>query len=276
MISLAGDITLHAECFRCAICEQQIDGTAPFTRLETESAKPIGDLKAAFAHPRCSPLVRRHVVQTNSADVTPKGEKSYRSTPETPPSSRSHATHQRELKPSPVAPPAAASRPQEPSPIATGAEKNAVMRRFQPTAGAAPPSRSAVLSSRPAPAGGGNPAAGIFSRLSALSAASNVDLVSTSGTSTGARYGGMQACAFCGTKVSALESVLGPRNTQWHKTCLVCRGTPAPPPASLYVGRNKPPAVCGKKLDSGAKVTPTGEVRCRDCYNAESSAFRIT
>ncbi len=44
------------------------------------------------------------------------------------------------------------------------------------------------------------------------------------------RFGGMHQCAFCGEKVSSLESVLGPRGTQWHKNCLICRAPPPPHP----------------------------------------------
>lgn len=121
-----------------------------------------------------------------------------------------------------------------------------------------------------------NPAAGIFSRLSALSAASgNAELACSNAAGGRSRLGGMAACALCGQKLTSLESVLGPRGTQWHRACLICRGPPPAPKDSAAFYRRTPPQHCGKPLDSGAKVNRDGEVRCRSCYDRECSAFRV-
>ncbi|PWY97917.1 hypothetical protein BCV70DRAFT_194505 [Testicularia cyperi] len=254
MVTLAGNVSLHAECFRCSVCQQPIDGAGRFTRLEPECGtyQPLADGLPAYAHPGCAPTIRLHVVRETAA-ASERGQRSFRSGLDPDRAAGCHATHQRELKPSPA-----------PSPATSVREK------ARPSPGGARPT---------------NPAAGIFSRLSALSAASNL--------------GGMSCCAFCGHKLSSLESVLGPRGTHWHKSCLVCRG---PPPSSPNSSSNsnlngsnanassvssasntsfsyrlfhKPQLYCGKQLDSGAKVNAHGEVRCRNCYFVEASAFRV-
>ena len=84
-----------------------------------------------------------------------------------------------------------------------------------------------------------NPAAGMFARSSA--------------PASRPALGGMNSCPGCGARVSPLESVTGPRSTQWHRKCLAC--------------------TCGKRLDSAAKVNAAGEVRCRTCFDSEHSAF---
>lgn len=318
MVTLSDRVHLHAECFTCSVCHATIDGSKTFVRLQHGVAAAEG--LAAYAHPRCAPTIQLSVVQSQPGDEGEvKGQRSYRSSLDPASagvamtrdgSSRSHATHQRELKPSPTpspAPsmrdrsagvrasilPAAASVDADTSnsgATATESVRTSVpIRRFQPTAGAAPPTRSTILAPHTPATGtrgtGANPAAGIFSRMSALSsAAGNPALTLTASTTTptagaaagkGARFGGMPNCAFCGEKLTSLESVLGPRGTQWHKACLICRGAP-PAPKDVWVSyRREAPKWCGKRLDSGAKVNRDGEVRCRDCYDRESAAFRI-
>ncbi|SPO30453.1 uncharacterized protein UTRI_06383 [Ustilago trichophora] len=306
MVTLSDHVHLHAECFTCSVCGERIDGTRTFVRLSGDA------MAAAYAHPHCSPTVRLTVVQAKGEGKEGEG-RSFRSSLD-PASAlvtgkgdgggRSHATHQRELKPSPTPSPATSMRDrgatarasilpasavvdaagmvksttsQYTTPSATQQPSGAI-RRFQPTAGAAPPTRSTILSAPTATVPiTRNPAAGIFSRLHALSSASgNSALTTTTSSTSSTRFGGMQNCAFCGEKLSSLESVLGPRGTQWHKNCLICRAPPPPTPKGAFVSyRKETPKWCGKKLDSGAKVNGQGEVRCRDCYDRESGAFRI-
>ncbi|TKY87524.1 hypothetical protein EX895_003538 [Sporisorium graminicola] len=297
MVTLADDVHLHAECFRCSVCHELIDGSRTFVRLQGGGDAVQAGGVGAYAHPQCSPAVQLAVVQVGQED-SKGGQKSYRASLEPghavavgmsrEGNARSHATHQRELKPSPVPSPAASMRTREnggrgsilpDSSTAAGDAKTAsAVRRFQPTAGAAPPMRSTVLSSPPTAAStvarAANPAAGIFSRLTALQSASGNPALTDNPPK--ARLGGMHNCAFCGEKLSSLESTLGPRGTQWHRTCLVCRAPPPPQPKGTYYVRGKQaPLMCGKRLDSGAKVNGQGEVRCRDCFDRESGAFRI-
>ncbi|SNX87814.1 uncharacterized protein MEPE_06525 [Melanopsichium pennsylvanicum] len=336
MVTLSHNIHLHAECFICSVCKGTIDGSKLFVRLRDDNEHgALGEGLGAFAHPTCSPTLQLKVVQAQSPKSgADKGQRSYRvgngldpgSALGTTSGERSHATHQRELKPSPTPSPAtsmrdhrvgAGARPSiltedhtqtcasansatcsdsgssaDPARIINGISKAApVIRPFQSTAGAASPTRSTILNppswsnsnpssyllNRPT-----NPAAGIFSRLNALSSKSenaSLNLASTTSTNNNhaGRFGGMQCCAYCGEKLSSLECVLGPRGTQWHKNCLICRGPPEPEPKGVFVNyrRGDRPKWCGKRLDSGAKVNQQGEVRCRACYDAESSAFRI-
>lgn len=270
MVTLPEEVHLHADCFRCAVCSDTIDGTKTFVRVD-EGYAPIAPGLKVYAHPHCSPTVQLRIVQRGAETEGEGGQRSYRASLD-PNAGRSHATHQRELKPSPVPSPATSLRDKPiPRPTVLPAPNNPGSgsgegRRFQPTAGAAPPTRSTILTTPR----GANPAAGIFSRMSALSSASGNPLT----LSTDRKLGGMQCCAFCGDKLSSLESVLGPRGTQWHKACLVCRGT-HPPAKDVWSYRSQP-KTCGKKLDSGAKVNAHGEVRCRECFDRESAAFRIT
>ncbi|KAI3488228.1 hypothetical protein L1887_47767 [Cichorium endivia] len=266
MVTLPDEVHLHAECFRCAVCSDTIDGTKTFVRVD-EGYAPLAPGLKAYAHPHCSPTVQLRVVQ-RGAETEAEGQRSYRASLD-PNAGRSHATHQRELRPSPVPSPATSVRdkPIARPTVLPAVEGASEVRRFQPTAGAAPPTRSTILST---PRGAVNPAAGIFSRMSALSSASGNTLT----LSTDRKLGGMQCCALCGTKLSSLESVLGPRGTQWHKACLVCRGVP--PPAKDVWSYRSQPKTCGKKLDSGAKVNAHGEVRCRECFDRESAAFKIS
>ncbi|EST07351.2 Zinc finger, LIM-type [Kalmanozyma brasiliensis GHG001] len=314
MVTLADQVHLHADCFRCSICHDLIDGTKTFVRLQDDLAHPaLADGLPAYAHPRCSPTIQLKTVpaQVDNKGTPSGGQKSYRTSLDPANaivvsrdgSLRSHATHQRELKPSPAPSPATSMRERNeadrPSilPSATLSRPSAMIktsskdsaspapssltkpsaptttstaRRFQPTAGAAPPTQSTILTpstGRPA-----NPAAGIFSRISALSSANPALLAPVSG----GKFGGMHTCAFCGLTVSSLEAVLGPRGTQWHRSCLICRAPPQKAAKEgLYEWRKPKPTVCGKRLDSGAKVNGDGEVRCRECYDRESGAFKV-
>ncbi|EPQ30397.1 uncharacterized protein PFL1_01923 [Pseudozyma flocculosa PF-1] len=311
MITLAGGQHLHADCFTCCVCAAKIDGSRTFTRLEGLDGqyRELAPGLEPFAHPHCAPSVRlqRVVRALDDQPASHEGRTLNRNLdPEA--SVRNHVTHQRELRPSPTPSPAATLRSPSSSsfpergdlPFARGTSTaptststrptDGSVRRFQPSAGAAPPTRSTILSrSATAPT---NPAAGIFSRqpqpsTSSSSGPSNglAALRGATGSGSGTtaaggptRLGGMPSCAFCGEKLSALESVTGPRSTAWHRNCLICRGAPKAAPSPLFVRnlRAAAPSICGKKLDSGAKVNRDGEVRCRDCFDRECSAFRVS
>lgn len=259
MVTLGDNIHLHAACFRCSICSNVIDGSKFFARLQD----------GGWAHPQCSPTIQLTVVQEKGIEGS-GGQKSYRSSLYPASAARSHPTHQRELKPSPAPSPTPSMRERlttdRPSvlPTHTKAEATYMRRSSSQPSNTLPPKATSPA----------NPAAGIFSRLNALSSASGTSLTAT----TKGRLGGMQSCAFCGEKLSSLESVLGPRGTQWHKNCLICRAPPKEQQRESWryaYGRKEEKVVCGKKLDSGAKVSGDGEVRCRDCYDRESGAFRV-
>lgn len=85
------------------------------------------------------------------------------------------------------------------------------------------------------------------------------------------QYGGMQTCSGCTGRLTSLESVPGPAGTVWHKKCLVCRAVVSPGAGQGgggggRWGREKE-KVCGKQLDSYAKVRPQdGDVRCASCF----------
>ncbi|KAL9933678.1 hypothetical protein V8E36_007336 [Tilletia maclaganii] len=223
---------------------------------------------------------------------------------------------------------------------------DASLRRFQPSMGAAPPTRSSLnVTTRgvpaalagtqdhrgppagppPSTAGPGlsaqrNPAAGIFARrmaeINSKTQQSGGSAASTGGGGVipglpnagtpAARFGGMPTCAGCNTKLSMLESVPGPRGTSWHSACLICGGDRSEsasshtaslpsgispfgslsnhqPSAAAAAGatarRTKTlplpsPVLCGKRLDSGAKVNLDGRVRCRECYDREVALRR--
>ncbi|PWN47545.1 hypothetical protein IE53DRAFT_382044 [Violaceomyces palustris] len=237
-----------------------------------------------------------------------------------------HATHQRAPKPSPTPSPNASMRQAytkprssvlpSPSPTSDGKvgeptkgkgreeeekENSRGVKRFVPSAGgAAPPTRSTLLTTRSETKGHPNPAAGIFSRSGGVGGIGNSkDQIGslggggvgglkenatigggqaiTTGGIGGRRLGGMQTCFFCSESLSQLESVLGPRSTHWHRKCLICRGHPA---VDHHQAKVRPSwngggstSICGKKLDSAAKVTEDGQVRCRDCFDREFSMF---
>lgn len=155
-------------------------------------------------------------------------------------------------------------------------------RKFQSTSGAAPPTRSTINVRRIPFSKEGedsnpssnnsisrNPAAGFFSKLSDSNSKSN-DTGSSTSSNPISKFGGMSTCAGCGSKLSSLESIPGPRGTYWHRSCLVCKGKPVKKENNLgYASLKKVESICGKKLDSGAKVTVEGDVRCRDCFDRE-------
>ncbi|SOV09545.1 uncharacterized protein UDID_08597 [Ustilago sp. UG-2017a] len=286
MVTLADGVHLHAECFKCSLCQGLIDGTKTFVRLQQDA----GEGSSAYAHPHCSPAIQLVVPRVQVREVD-GGQKSFRTTLDPSSAGGSHATHQRELKPSPTPSPATSMRNRTTSTsnvrqsvlppttpcesVRTFTSSSAGTRRFQPTAGAAPPTSSTMFPSshsNPSRGGGVNPAAGIFTRLNALSSAAGTSLTPSPSPRV---FGGMQTCAYCGEKLSSLESVLGPRGTQWHKNCLICRAPPPEKKGEVYAWRKQPPTICGKKLDSGAKVNREGEVRCRDCYDRQCSSFRM-
>lgn len=150
------------------------------------------------------------------------------------------------------------------------------VRQFKSSTGAAPPTRSTLNVHRPG-GGSSNPARGIFAMSSAGSglpspsaplSPSRADMASGSpATPSTSRYGGMQTCSGCSGRLTSLESVPGPAGSSWHRKCLVCS---APAPAVLkrfsYSSSSASPAVCGKQLDSFAKVREDGEVRCATCF----------
>ncbi|KAJ1020296.1 hypothetical protein NDA18_005893 [Ustilago nuda] len=286
MVTLADGVHLHAKCFKCSLCQSLIDGTKTFVRLQQDAREG----SSAYAHPHCSPAIQLVVPRMQVKQVD-GGQKSFRTTLDACSAGGSHATHQRELKPSPTPSPATCMPdrttrtsnvrqsilpPTTPcESVGTFTSSSAGASRFQPTAGAAPPTSSTTLASshsNPSRRQGVNPAAGIFTRLNALSSASGTSLTPSPSPRV---FGGMQTCAYCGEKLSSLESVLGPRGTQWHKNCLICRAPPPQKKGEVYAWRKQRPTICGKKLDSGAKVNREGEVRCRDCYDRQCSSFRV-
>ncbi|KAN0064781.1 hypothetical protein ACQY0O_001838 [Thecaphora frezii] len=302
MITLSGGHHMHADCFTCCVCSGKIDGSRTFTRLEgLDTQYPqLAPGLGPFAHPHCAPSVRLQRVVRTLDDQPAREGKTFNRALDVE-SVRNHVTHQRELRPSPAPSPAAmmripsnssssASSSQRPEPSvsrntsiasSTSSTKSGdgSIRRFQPSAGAAPPTRSTILSR---PVASSNPAAGIFSRLppsGTRPGLSNGALAGGSASTPGisARFGGMLSCAYCGQKLSALESVTGPRSTAWHRNCLICRGAPKTAPSPMIVRnlRASAPTICGKKLDSGAKVNRDGEVRCRDCFDRECSQFKV-
>ncbi|CAO1634816.1 unnamed protein product [Parajaminaea phylloscopi] len=159
------------------------------------------------------------------------------------------------------------------------------VRQFKPSSGAAPPTRSTLNVHRPGGVVGSHSARGIFASGSVgvvplshgqpSSAGSSspgrrsptASPVAHLGVSHSPRYGGMQTCAGCAGRLTSLESVPGPAGSSWHRKCLVCKASKPAPPVSRYsVSANRSPALCGKQLDSFAKVREDGDVRCASCY----------
>ncbi|PWN99919.1 hypothetical protein FA09DRAFT_198746 [Tilletiopsis washingtonensis] len=262
MIKLRGAF-LHAHCFTCAVCRESIDGTRTFVSLDdcddpAVPGGPIGDL-GRFAHPACAPAPRLHPVlrDSESASIKPRSGPT------------SHVTHQSAPRPSlgpspqPTAPahafvtarrtsasPHATAVPEAPSTGSQSSSRHAPVepRRFVPSAGAAPPTRSTlnVQASRSAHAG-------IFSTSSAANAAAPRS--ASSYAPAGRQLGGQAACAGCARMLTRLEGVPGPRGTSWHRACLRCGGEKK----GGVAGK------CGKQLDSAAKVDERGQVRCSAC-----------
>ncbi|KAE8257723.1 hypothetical protein A4X13_0g2163 [Tilletia indica] len=370
LVTLKQGVQLHAECLQCSICSDVIDPQKTFIRLDDPIYAELAPSLGAFAHPSCAPSVtiqrpapaapRESESRARSVDLSddeehPTHQRAPRPSQETqpPPSSvaanktildfstNSAAASARQLAPSATKrsglPNGGVSMRTPGLPGASTTDRwdhhssDANLRRFQPSAGAAPPTRSSLnVTTRGVPSymaaaataadqqrGGNtsgpglasqrNPAAGIFARrMAEISSKTNqmgggggggdygglLNGGGAAGAAGGpARLGGMPTCAGCNTKLSMLESVPGPRGTSWHRACLVCGGDRsdssnnsssttagkvlnANAPRRINVGMTSAPAaaavvVCGKKLDSGAKVNVEGRVRCRDCYDRE-------
>ncbi len=66
MVTLADQVHLHANCFRCSVCNQLIDGAKTFVRLQNDAAYPaLGEGLAAYAHPHCSPTIQLTMTRSN-------------------------------------------------------------------------------------------------------------------------------------------------------------------------------------------------------------------
>lgn len=83
----------------------------------------------------------------------------------------------------------------------------------------------------------------------------------TAGSSPSPRFGGSTSCPGCQVSVSPMErgTVIGPQGTRWHASCLICGGK-----GTKVRAKDGVPG-CGKRLDSAARLDPTGLVWCRDC-----------
>lgn len=305
MVSLQGGTErYHAECFCCGICNKRIDAAKKQTFIRLDDRR--------LAHPWCAPPATvERAAHLPDLDLSTSSSVGNCST-----SSLDHVTHQREPRPSlrdevtrhnlpqsyltdshrdRVAAPASADRAgklddrslvpgastaskQQPATSSSSASLSG--RRFQPTSGAAPLTRSTLLQ-RPGDdaarhqqraaasmaVGGRGPASASGAGLASLRGSHSSGMAQSGATRLG-QLGGMQACGGCGASVSSLESVPGPRGQRWHRKCLVCTAPTAAQTryhTSLAAGSR--PSVCGKMLDSSAKVTEEGQLRCRACYD---------
>ncbi|PWN26039.1 hypothetical protein BDZ90DRAFT_233634 [Jaminaea rosea] len=166
------------------------------------------------------------------------------------------------------------------------------LRQFKSSTGAAPPTRSTLNVHRPGGGSGGvNPARGFFASGSSSgspsssspfsrapgsaisppaspsrSALSSGTLPTTANAAPASRYGGMLTCAGCSGRLTSLESVPGPAGSAWHRKCLVCTAAVPAVVKRYSVSSSSGAGVCGKQLDSFAKVREDGEVRCVGCF----------
>lgn len=169
------------------------------------------------------------------------------------------------------------------------------VRQFKPSSGAAPPTRNTLNVHHPGGLTGENPARGTFAtNLKATGSTLPPSLPGSMQTGAGAtnakarqskavvqtasspssrlRYGGMLQCSGCSGRLTSLESVLGPAGSSWHRKCLVCKAAkPTKPAPTRYASAlsSQGEGLCGKQLDSFAKVREDGEVRCTSCYRED-------
>lgn len=238
MISIPKEaLYYHPACFCCTICSLPMDeASRSFVRLGDRS----------YAHPQCAPPT---IVRSDPAPLSAPMTRQSSSA-----SINDHPTHQRETRPSmssevkPATMPTSylSSSPRDDDHTSTQAP-----RRFKSSAGAAPPTRSTLIQQRPSSR----------SNLASLAVASESVSTGSNGrvhADKFSRLGGMNRCGGCNLTVSALESIPGPRGMRWHKKCLIC--------SSKSKGK-----LCGKALDSSARVDEEGQIRCRQCFDAEHS-----
>lgn len=272
-------VELHADCFKCAICNDTIDGQKSFVRLESSEDT------LSFAHPACAPPV------TLSRSSTPSNAQAASQVQPVRSSTRTHLNHptlrtlprpsdggeKREYvavhsfvrRSTSIRAKESSELSPRPSPLSSPATQSSG-RQFKSTSGAAPPTRSTLNVHRPGKVS--NPAAGMFSVAPAAAAVSatppNTLSSSSSSPPSRGRYGGMQTCSGCTGHLTSLESVPGPAGSVWHKKCLVCRAVPAGASAAPVgrFGASMARRQCGKQLDSFAKVRMDGEVRCASCF----------
>lgn len=244
-----GKVQYHCSCFVCCVCDKPIEGNSmqSFVRMDTDR----------FAHPNCAPPPK--VVRTLPSH-SPIAHPAPRVAP------IDHVTHQREPRPSVTADVKKHWVPQ--SYLHAGTNRTSCAsdpvssvkpRRFHPTSGAAPPTNSTLIGNRNTH----------HSQASAISSLAVGGPQTRSSASLGKfnQLGGMQSCGGCGSAVSSLESIPGPRGQRWHRKCLICT-------CPSDTSRNASKA-CGKMLDSSAKVTAEGQVRCRECYDREHTRHRV-
>jgi hypothetical protein len=228
----------HPECFLCGICDKSMgDSTRSFVRLG----------EASYAHPQCAPPEPASR-KSNTAMSAPLARTSSSTT------LADHATHQRETMPSISND---VKLPTLPSSYLTTSTDDTtttspMSRRFQSSAGAAPPTRSSLVHQRPS----GQTSSGALSNV-AVSSNARIQADKFS------KLGGMNTCGGCSLTVSSLEGIPGPRGIRWHKKCLVCSS------------KSRGTKICGKSLDSSARVDEQGQVRCRQCFDAEHSRHSI-
>ena len=241
MITLPRErLSFHPACFCCAVCAQRMDdSTRSFVRLA----------EASYAHPACAPPapVSRPTTLTPPVSACMSRTSSSNTLSD-------HATHQRETRPSlshdtspaPL-PTSYLSGAAPPDPLAPHAPK-----RFQSSAGAAPPTRSTLLHQRASQANN------THTNMASLAVSSGKPS-SRDQPGKFSKLGGMNICGGCSLSVSGLEGVPGPRGMRWHKKCLICSS------------KSRGGKLCGKSLDSSARVDEQGQVRCRQCFDCENS-----
>lgn len=285
MVSLqGGTVHYHSSCFCCDVCNKTLENALrSFIRLD----------EGKFAHPTCAPPAT--VIRSSQPSSTMPG--SIGMTPSSSASSsvgeQDHATYQRLPRPSTQAetkqhtlptsylngggpPKDTCGRSSSGYTPSTSSSASASNRRFQPTSGAAPPTRSTLLHSQPS----SNPAMRANANLAVSSLPNRgVDAITSSNSGKFGKLGGMQICCGCNAKVSGfIEGVAGPRGQIWHKKCLVCSAKPIPNNAEVISRRfslQPTQQQCGKQLDSSAKVTADGQLRCRSCYDREYGRHRV-
>jgi hypothetical protein len=240
MISIPREaIHFHSECFHCAVCNERMDDS-------TRSFVKLGEL--AYAHPHCSPpQVETRATKLAMPASTALTRTSISSSSSSSTNLADHATHQRETRPS-------ISSDVTPAPLPISYLSGAAVHdKSSLTPHASKRFQSTLLHQRP------NSQSDLRSGgLASLAVSSGAPSARNQANNKFSKLGGMNTCGGCSFSVSGLEGVPGPRGIKWHKKCLVC--------SSKSKGK-----LCGKALDSSARVDEQGQVRCRQCFDCEHS-----